>query len=871
MRKKLLLILLLLHWLPESRASHITGGEMYYVYVGVVNGMQTYNVTLKLYQRCLSGRQFPNPTFISVFDKSNQMRINDYSVSITSTENLQLTNHDPCISNPPDVCFDVAYYNFQVSVPENAHGYVLSSQVNFRIAGINNLTPGYSNVGAIYTAEIPGNGAVLDAMHNTSAKFTGSDLVTVCANNEFSYSFAAQDDDGDELRYSFCTAYASTSGAGGTASPTAPPPFPQVPYDYPTYNESEPLGQSVNIDPFTGLITGIAPQEGIYVVTVCVQEIRNGVPIATQRKDIQIFIANCTIASASLLPDYYLCKNSQTITIGNQSNSPLIVTSDWEFSDNTGSILYSFTGPIATYTFPAAGIYKVKLVINRNLPCTDSTTALIKVFPGFVTDFNSTGICITHPTIFTDLSHSVYGTVDYWSWDFGENSTGLDVSSIPNPVYTYPALGDKLVRFISGDSKGCRDTVYRTISIIDKPPIGLPFRDTLICVPDRLQLQASGIGTFSWTPAAGMLNAGTATPTVNPVTTTTYYVTLFEQGCVNTDSVRVRVVNFVSLQVMPDTTICRGDTLQLRIISDGLQYTWTPASNTINPQAQQPFVFTSNVSQVFNVHAAIGSCSIDKSIRVNTIPYPQVNAGPDTNLCYNTSARLRGQTDGSSWSWSPPLYLNNATILNPTATPPRTTQYVLTAFDTKGCPKPGRDTVLVVVQPKMNVYAGHDTAIIIGQPLQLLATGGLTYSWSPAIFLSAANIPNPLALINEASNGLRYKVKALNAAGCADSAYVTIKVFGTKPEVFIPTAFTPNNDGLNDYLYPLGAGIRTIEHFNIYNRWGELVYTGRGNLPGWDGNIRGARQGSGTFVWEVKATTYTGASYTRKGLVTIIR
>ncbi|MBL0154930.1 MAG: hypothetical protein IPP93_16200 [Chitinophagaceae bacterium] len=86
-------------------------------------------------------------------------------------------------------------------------------------------------------------------MHNTSAKFTGSDLVTVCANNEFSYSFAAQDDDADELRYSFCTAYASTSGAGGNASPTAPPPFPQVPYDYPTYNESEPLGQFVTVDP----------------------------------------------------------------------------------------------------------------------------------------------------------------------------------------------------------------------------------------------------------------------------------------------------------------------------------------------------------------------------------------------------------------------------------------------------------------------------------------------------------------------------------------------------------------------------------------------------------------------------------------------
>ncbi|MBL0155022.1 MAG: hypothetical protein IPP93_16700 [Chitinophagaceae bacterium] len=92
MRKIIVLILLLINWLPESRASHITGGEMYYTYIGLVSGMHSYQVTLKLYQRCNSGRQFPNPTYVSVFDKSNSVRINDYSVNISSTKNLQMTN-----------------------------------------------------------------------------------------------------------------------------------------------------------------------------------------------------------------------------------------------------------------------------------------------------------------------------------------------------------------------------------------------------------------------------------------------------------------------------------------------------------------------------------------------------------------------------------------------------------------------------------------------------------------------------------------------------------------------------------------------------------------------------------------------------------
>ncbi|MBL0154932.1 MAG: hypothetical protein IPP93_16210 [Chitinophagaceae bacterium] len=150
---------------------------------------------------------------------------------------------------------------------------------------------------------------------------------------------------------------------------------------------------------------------------------------------------------------------------------------------------------------------------------------------------------------------------------------------------------------------------------------------------------------------------------------------------------------------MPDTTVCRGDTLQPDY-SDGLHHSWTPAGNTINPLVKLPFVFTSNPVETFQVHAVIGSCSADNSIRVLTVPYPQVNAGADTTLCYNTSGRLRGQTDGSSWVWSPSLYLSNASQLNPVTTPPRTTDYVLTAFDTRGCPKPGRDTVRFLCSPK---------------------------------------------------------------------------------------------------------------------------------------------------------------------------
>ena len=869
--KRLCLVSILLISLSFSgRASHITGGEMYYTFAGVNNGIYQYNVTLKLFQRCGSGRQFNNPAIVSIFDKTNNSRIGDLSVPINNITNISITNPDPCITNPPTVCYDVAYYTFSVSLPASAAGYVLASQVNYRINGINNLASGYNNIGATYTAEIPGTNTAVNGPDNNSAVFTGSDLVVVCANNNFNYSFAAQDADGDELRYSFCEAYESTAGGGGGAQPTYPPPFPGVPYE-PPFSDMAPLGPVVQINSTTGLITGIAPPVGIYVVTVCVEEIRNGVVIARQRKDIQINIADCDIASASLLPEYLLCRNTQTITIANQSTSPLIVSTDWEFFDNTNTLIYSTSGLSATYTFPAIGLYTVKLIINRGQPCRDSTTALIRVFPGFAPDFSSTGICLSRPTLFTDNTTSVYGTPNSWSWDFGEPTTTIDISSLQNPSYTYPFLGTKNVRLIATDTRGCRDTISKNISIIDKPPIGLAFRDTLICVNDNLVLQASGTGNFSWTPPVNIINANTATPTVSPLTTTTYYVELDDNGCRNRDSVKVNVVSFVTLQAMADTTICRTDTIQLRVNSNGLQYAWTPASQFINATVKNPFAFTNNAMTNYQVTATIGGCSATDNIIVTTVPYPVVNAGTDFSICYNARAQLNGMTDGSSWQWAPASLVSNPNLLNPVSYPPRTTNYILTAFDTRGCPKPTSDTIRVTVLPKMRVSAGRDTSVIVNQPLQLTATGGINYDWIPATYLSAADISNPVSIFPNPATGIQYKVIVYSTQGCKDSAYINIKVFKTKPTIFVPTAFTPNNDGKNDLLRPIAVGISNIEYFNIYNRWGQLLFSTTINGQGWDGRINGVLQSTGTFVWTVKATDYTGEAYFQKGVVTLIR
>ncbi len=873
--KRILFTILTVFLLSVSAdAAHIKGGFFTYKYLGPGSaGNVRYQVTLTVYMICTATpAQISDPINFSIFDGANNQLLQNISVSKTNEYFLNKNFDEPCITGNETGCYYkvVVYDLTSIELPSTPQGYIFAYQRCCRIAGINNVI-GSGAVGNTFSIKIPGTAVAPGAETNSSPVFQVNDTAVVCRNSFFEYSFQASDLDGDSLAYQFCSAIEGGSQTTPAPATASPPPYFSVPYQSP-FSGSQPMGPGVTIDPVTGIISGIAPDIlGEFVISVCVNEYRNGILIGTTQKELHIRINDCQPLKAKLDPSIITC-DGFTLNFQNLVANDPGTQYRWIFGDPASGAADTSLLATPTHTYTDTGVYVVKLVVSLSGGlCADSTTMLAKVFPGFFPNFIAAGGCFTNPFQFTDQTATAYGVVDSWRWNFGDLSTLADTSRIRNPQWTYAAAGTKTAQLIVTNSKGCKDTASVDVEVFDKPTITLAFNDTLICRNDAVQLNATGTGAFNWTPLTNITNPNTGTPTVNPTTSTWYTVNLNDNGCLNKDSVHVRVINSVSLTAMNDTTICRTDAIQLTANTDGLSFQWTPAGTLNNPNIKNPIATPTANTTTYQITSTVGSCSATDDVIITTVPYPVANAGADQTICYNTSAQLNGSHDGISFTWSPVSYLNNPAILNPIATPPRSTSYILTALDNKGCPKPGRDTVVITIQPKVRASAGRDTTVVVGQPLLLQGSGGVSYVWSPNTGLSNTTIANPIGVYGPETDSVRYKLVVTDAAGCPDSAFVTVYVFKTNPYVFVPTAFTPNNDGRNDVIRPIAVGVEKINFFSIYNRWGELVFTTTANRHGWDGRIGGVLQATNVYVWMVSAVDYTGKTIFLKGTVTLIR
>lgn len=876
--KKFILSLILFFSLFNAFAAHIKGGFFTYEYLGpgIANtDYSRYKISLTVYMSCnpTAGQLTPQINF-SIFEQGFSTLVANPAVTITKQYNLFKETDEPCISLDQRGCYYtvVIYELNSIELAPSTVGYTISYQRCCRIANMQNVTNSDA-VGNTYSISIPGTSSMVpNAFKNNSPNFPINDTGVVCGGSYFEYPFSVTDKDGDQLTYSLCSAFIGGSTTMPSPNPAASPPYPEVFYSSP-YTGSRPMGPNVTINPVTGLISGVAPLPnstgGEFVITVCVTETRGGKYLSETRKELHIQVKDCAPVLAKLAPKPITC-DGFAVNFSNSVFNPSGTLFNWDFGNPLSGLDNNSTLSDPVHIFSDTGVYKVKLNISLGGFCANSDSMIVRVYPGFFPDFKADGpFCKGIPFKFTDLTTTKYGVTTGWRWNFGNTAVNNDTSNLKNPTYTYVNTGNYIAQLTVSNTFGCSDIVKKNIKIVDGPDLGLNTHDTLICSIDTIQLKTSTIGNYVWSPNYNISSLSSANPLISPDTATKYYVSFSDaDGCKNTDSVFVDVKPFATINLGNDTTVCSPDGFKMNTISDALNFVWTPATYLSSSTIKNPIVTSSAPSITYTVVGNIGKCQSQDQITIKTAPTPIADAGKDTIICFGDPALLQA-TGGSIYTWTPTQYLTASNIANPKVIGlPSATQFKVVVSDTLGCIKTSIDSVIVSVDAIFQAYAGRDTSVVINEPVALNGTGGVTYLWQPATWLSNPTIANPIATPKE---NITYQLTAISKGGCKAMDEIQINVYKIAPGFYVPSGFTPNNDGNNDVIRPILMGMRSLKLFRIYNRWGQLLFTTSEKGKGWDGTFKGSQQDPGTFVWMAEGVTYLGENLKKQGTVVLLR
>lgn len=440
--------------------------------------------------------------------------------------------------------------------------------------------------------------------------------------------------------------------------------------------------------------------------------------------------------------------------------------------------------------------------------------------------------------------------------------TWLNAWFAEDPIATPLSTGTFTYYVSVSNGLGCSDT--DSVSITVNPiPTADAGSDETICIGDVIPLNATG-GTngYSWSPATGLDNTTIANPNASPTVTTEYIVTVTNTfNCTDNDTIIINVNELPIVSTYGDTLICPGDFAMIGAYSGGaVSYTWSPSAGLTSSNVANP-IATPASSTVYIVSVEdTNGCVNTGSVSVTLSP---INADFTVeDICLGQVASFADVSAGTinDWLWN----LGNGIftkVQNPTYGFDSIGMFtvVLSVEDIYGC----EDTVSHVINVTGDIYvdAMPDTAVILGESLELyVASNGMTCNWSPDIYLDDAGQPNPITTPFE---DITYTVICTDIKGCkgVDTVRVLVK---EDCSYYVPDAFTPNGDNVNDVVFIEGFCIEEID-WKIYDRWGELMFESFDKDLGWDGTHKGEPCEMGTYGSYATIRFYTKNKTNKNG------
>ena len=345
-------------------------------------------------------------------------------------------------------------------------------------------------------------------------------------------------------------------------------------------------------------------------------------------------------------------------------------------------------------------------------------------------------------------------------------------------------------------------------------------------------------------------------------------------GC--QDTLYAKLVDTLKLKANagPDNLSCNQNPV---IIGEnpkqGVIYSWTPSTNLSDANISNPRASPSvTTNYQLTVRSLGGGCVdkdnvivtasvVDSSMRLLGKPSFCITTGDSAVLLVQPADSIQWYRDNS------PLTGANGTRLNII----QSGNYSATLFTDEGCALSTRNEQIVVETPRQPLNYPVQYAVI-NNPIELEArTFGVSVLWNPPTYLDDVSIVKPKFNSPLSDEEFIYTIRITTASGCVTVDTQIVKTI-KEVKIYVPSAFTPNNDGLNDFLKPILLGVKELQYFRIYNRWGQLVYDMQGtSQQGWNGRIGGQPQPTNVFVWIIRALGLDNKIYLRKGTVAVIR
>ena len=600
-----------------------------------------------------------------------------------------------------------------------------------------------------------------------------------------------------------------------------------------TYSWNDPLNQTTQIA--TGLCAGT------YIVTVTDN---NG---CTAMDTVVITEPTAILANESLvLPNCNMCDGSITL-------APTGGTGPYSYLWTTPSAPPSPQPVTATINNLCAGAYIVAITdstgctVNFNYPLSNTNGPSPNTI---VTNVSCNGMCDGQIT-----ATPTGGTAPYiYLWSFGGQTT---------PTITNLCAGQYSVNVT--DSLGCIGVAID--SVIEPAVLQANINASNVtcnglCDGWAVSNTLGGTApyTYDWTPGNlpqdSIINLCPGTYTVTITDTNT---------CMVVDSVSINEpASLSSSSVQTDascTAVCDGTATVTPAGGTG-PYTYQWNGNTLPGQTPTETGLCFGLNTVLITDQ--NGCSITDSINIGATDTVLANAGNDTTICLGNTINLLGTPTGNftgvEWFELPGMVsLGTTDTVSVTPGSVGTTCYV---YQVNGACS-DMDTVCITVDALPVANAGPDVSIFENTSIQLAATGGTTYSWTPGTGLSDSTISNPIASPTVTTT---YYVTVTSSNGCSAIDTITVTVL---PSIKFPDGITPNGDGQNDTWV-----IDFIEQFpknvvEIYNRWGELLFHAEGYQQDWDGTYKGKELPIGTYYYIIDLHEESIKPFT--GPITVLR